>query len=98
DPLEVRQVDGQTTDLLASYTYNSQHQPLTVTDAAAQTTTYTYNSQGQILTVTSPPRAGISENRTTTYAYDTNGYLQTATGPATGATRSYTYDGYGRVR
>jgi len=45
-----------------------------------------------------PPRTGITENRTTTNAYDTNGYLQSITGPATGATTSYTYDGYGRTR
>ena len=48
--------------------------------------------------MTTPPRAGITENRTTTYVYDTNGYLQSVTGPATGATTSYTYDGYWRVR
>ncbi len=98
DLLETRQVNGQNTDLIASYSYNSQHQPLTVTDASGQTTTTTYNSAGQVLTVTTPPRAGITENRTTTYVYDTNGYLQTVTGPATGATTTYTYDGYGRIR
>ena len=98
DVQEVRQVNGQATDLVASYTYNALHEPLTVTDASGQTTTYTYNSAGQLLTVTTPPRAGITENRTTSYSYDTNGVLQTVTGPATGATTTYTYDGYGRVR
>jgi len=85
-------------DLLASYTYNAQHRKLTSTDAAGQTTTYTYNAQGQGLTVTTPPRAGITEERTTTYSYDTNGYLQSVTGPVTGAIRTQTYDGYGRIR
>jgi YD repeat-containing protein len=33
-------------------TWNSQHQPLTVTDAAGQTTTFTYNTAGQVLAVT----------------------------------------------
>jgi len=98
DLQEIRQVNGQNTELLRSFTYNTQHQPLTVTDAAGQTTTYTYNAAGQVLTITTPPRAGISENRTTTYTYDTNGYLQTVTGPVTGATTTYTYDGYGRIR
>lgn len=98
DLLEVRQINGQSTDLLQSFTYNSQHLPLTATDVAGQTTIYAYNTQGQLLTVTTPPRAGITENRTTTYAYDTNGYLQSVTGPAPGATTSYTYDGYGRAR
>lgn len=92
DLLEVRQTTGTANDLLASYTHNSQHEPLTVTDAARQTTTYTYNAQGQALTVTN------AKNETMTSAYDTRGYLQSVTGPVTGATTTYTYDGLGRVR
>jgi RHS repeat-associated protein len=98
DLLQVKQKNGGSYDVLASYTYNAQHLPLTSTDAAAKTTTYTYNAQGQLVTTETPPRAGITENRTTIYAYDTNGYLQSVTGPAAGATTSLTYDGYGRVR
>jgi YD repeat-containing protein len=30
--------------------------------------------------------------------YDTAGYLQSVTGPVTGATTTYSHDGYGRVR
>ncbi|MFH1009024.1 MAG: hypothetical protein V1800_16240, partial [Candidatus Latescibacterota bacterium] len=44
DLLEVRQTTGGTNDLLAQYTYNARHQPLTVKDAAGQTTSFTYNS------------------------------------------------------
>jgi RHS repeat-associated protein len=98
DLLEVRQVNGQETELLWSGTYNSQHLPLTVTDPSGQTWTNAYNSQGQLLTMTTPARAGINESRTTTYSYDSNGYLQSVTGPAAGATTSFTYDSYGRVR
>lgn len=98
DLLKVEQKNGANYELLESRTYNSQHRPLTVTDAAGQTTTATYNAQGQIATITTPPRAGITENRTTTFTYDPNGYLQSETGPATGATTNYTYDGYGRLR
>jgi len=98
DLLKIEQKNGAGYDLLESRTYDSQHRPLTVTDASGQTTTYTYNAQGQVLTVTTPSRLGITENRTTTYVYDTNGYVQGVTGPATGATTSYTYDGYGRTR
>jgi YD repeat-containing protein len=98
DLLQVKQKNGGSYDVIASYTYNAQHLPLTHTDAAGQTTTFTYNGQGQIATVTTPPRAGITENRTTTYTYDTNGYLQSIAGPIAGSTRTYTYDGYGRVR
>ncbi len=99
DLQEVRQVNGQSTDLLEMYTYNAQHLPLTITDAAGQTTTYTYNTAGQLLTVVTPPRGGLTlAQRTTTYSYDTNGYLQSVAGPLAGMTASYTYDGYGRVR
>jgi RHS repeat-associated protein len=98
DLLQVKQKNGGSYDVLASYTYNAQHLPLTHIDAGGQTTTFTYNAQGQIATVTTPPRAGITENRTTTYTYDTNGYLQSIAGPAAGSTRAYTYDAYGRVR
>jgi RHS repeat-associated protein len=98
DLLRVKQKIGANHELVQSFTYNSQHLPLTVTDAAGQTTTYTYNTQGQVLTVTTPARVGITENRTTTYSYDGNGYLQSMTGPTAGATTSYTYDSYGRIR
>lgn len=55
DLLEVRQVNGGTTDLLATYAnYTALHVPGTVTDAAGQTTPTTYNATGQPLTVTKP--------------------------------------------
>jgi YD repeat-containing protein len=93
-------VSGQTTDLLESRTYNSQHPPLTITDVSGQTTTLTYNGAGRPATVATPARAGISENRTTiySYSYNTNGHLQSVTRPATGAVTTYGYDAYGRVR
>jgi RHS repeat-associated protein len=92
DLLEVRQTTGSANDLLNAYTYNSQHEPLTSTDAARQNTTYVYNAQGQPLTVTN------AKNEPTTYAYDTSGYLQSVTGPVSGAVTTYGYDGFGRVR
>src|SRR5262249_22293427 len=80
-------------------TYNSQHEPLTITDAAGQTTTLTYNTAGQPLTLVTPPREGLTlAQRTTTHSYDSNGYLQSVTGPLSGAVVSFTYDGYGRVQ
>ncbi|HXF45446.1 MAG TPA: RHS repeat domain-containing protein, partial [Burkholderiaceae bacterium] len=40
-----------------------------------------------------------AKNETTTYTYDAvTGQLLTVTGPVTGATTTYAYDGYGRVR
>jgi RHS repeat-associated protein len=99
DLLKIEQKTGPTTyDTLASITYNTQHRPLTVIDAAGQTMTYTYNAAGQVLTMTTPPRAGITENRTTTYSYDAQGYLLRIDGPVGGALTIYTYDGHGRVR
>jgi RHS repeat-associated protein len=85
-------------DLTAGYTYNAQHQPLTVADAAGQITTYTYDAQGRVETVTTPPRAGITEERTTTYTYDpATGNVATVTAPGSVDT-SYTYDASGRLR
>jgi RHS repeat-associated protein len=86
---------GMAADKLASYTYNSLHEPLTVTDAAGQTTTNTYNTQGQMLT-RAVMRSG--SNETTTWSYDSNGYLQGITGPLTSATTGFTYDAFGRVQ
>ncbi len=55
DLLKVEQKNGTGWDIVRTQTYNAQHQPLTVTDGANQTTTYTYNAAGQPATVTTPP-------------------------------------------
>jgi RHS repeat-associated protein len=95
DLTKVRQTTGGSNETLSQFTYNSQHRPLTATDAAGQVATFTYNSSGQVLTETRV-RNGASE--TTTWGYDANGYLMSVTGPLPGASVSFTYDGYGRVR
>jgi RHS repeat-associated protein len=100
DLLNVRQKNPESPggyDLLATYTYNSQHLPLSATGSSGHNTTFTYNADGQLATMTTPERAGITENRTTTYSYDEDGYLETVSEPATGATTSYTYDSCGRL-
>lgn len=52
----------------------------------------TYNAAGQPLTVTN------ALSQTTTFTYDSvTANLLTVTGPVSGATTTYTYDGYGRV-
>jgi RHS repeat-associated protein len=106
--LKVEQKNGANYDLLETRTYNSQQQPLTVTDASGQTTTYTYLPDGRLQTEVTPPRSGLTAaERTTTYAYYPDnaptgpGLLQTVTGPSTpqgSPVTSYTYDGYSRVR
>ena len=92
DLLEVRQQTGSDNDLLASFTYNTQHLPLTATDASGQKTRFTYNSKGQLTSICN------AKNEMTTMAYNPSGYLAGITGPVSGSTTSFTYDGYGRVR
>ena len=69
DLLETRQTYGSNDELMASYTYNSQHLPLTLTDAAGETSTFTYNSRGQPTLITDP----LGEQTRYTYDRDLNG-------------------------
>jgi YD repeat-containing protein len=94
DLLTVRNTTGGANDLLAQYTYNSQHKPLTVSDASGRTTTFTYNSAGQIQTLTN----ARNETMTFTYSSSQGGYLGTIMGPVSGSTTSFTYDALGRVQ
>lgn len=91
DLLEVRQITNGANELLAKYTYNSQHLPLTIKDAAGQITTNTYNAAGQLLTITN------AKNETTTLVYTPDGYLKTIKGAISGSVFKFKYDGYGRI-
>lgn len=91
DLLTVSQLASGATNLLASYTYNAQHLPLTSTDAAGSTTFFGYNAQGQLTAMTNALHQVVA------LTYDTNSYLMGIAGPL-GMTNSYTYDAYGRVR
>ncbi|HXG27937.1 MAG TPA: cysteine peptidase family C39 domain-containing protein, partial [Nevskiales bacterium] len=92
DLLRVRQqISASDTAIIASFTYNDQHLPLTATDAAGQTTHYAYNAAGQLTAETNP----LGE--VTRYEYDALGYLQRIVN-ANGVTAlGLTYDGYGRI-
>jgi len=94
DLLEIRQTHATYNELLFKAAYNSQHRPLTITDAAGQTSTFTYNPRGQPLTATDP------KGDTTTYTYDLNGYLIAGDGPLPGTNdmATATYDSFGRPR
>jgi RHS repeat-associated protein len=94
DLLEMRMTRAGKNELLFKATYNAQHQPLTTTDAAGQTTTNTYNARGQLLTTSNP------KGETTAYTYNTNGYLIAVDGPLPGTndTLTATYDTFGRTR
>lgn len=91
DVIAVRQQTANGSVTLASFTYNAQHRPLTVKDAAGNTTTYTYNAAGQVLTETEPL------NQTTTYTYDSLGYLLRIQNPNGTTREAYTYDAQGRI-
>jgi RHS repeat-associated protein len=93
DLLETRQTRAGQSELLRRTTYNTQHQPVTSTDAAGQTTAFTYNTHGQMATATD------ALGNTTTYQYDANRYLISLTGPLGAAdTTTWTYDFFGRVQ
>jgi len=92
DLLEVRQQTGGINELLASYSYNGQHLPLTATDASRQPTIFSYTTAGQIHTIEN------AKHEVSTYNYDSNGYLQNVTGALPGAITSFGYDGFGRLR
>jgi len=92
---------GAAADKVASYTYNSLHEPLTATDAAGQTTVYQYDSYGQIQSLQNP------KLEITTYGYGDGssdkpiGYLTSITSPVfdgNSAVTTFLYDSMNRVR
>ncbi len=91
DVLKVEQKNGAGFDTIAQYTYNAQHEPLTSTDAAGQTTQYAYNGAGQLILLTDPL------GHTTQYVYDANGYLTQIVDANGKVAAAFTYDALGRV-
>ena len=101
DLLEVRQTTAGTNELLRKRTYNTQHEPLSDTDAAGQTMFYVYDSYGQIL------NRRNAKNETTTFGYGDGtaghpvGYLTSISSPPfnnVSAVTTLTYDSANRVR
>jgi RHS repeat-associated protein len=88
DLLEVR---GANNELIASYTYNAQHLPVTSKDAAGQTTKVSYNAYGQVIGITN------ALNQVTSLTYDSGGRLITIVGPTNTATTTFGYDSFDRV-
>lgn len=94
DLLTVKQVNalgGE--DLLATFTWNSQHLPVTITDSSGGVTTFAYNARGQLTSLTN------ALGQTASYVYDAQGHLLTADGPlpGTGDRSTLTYDAVGRT-
>lgn len=81
-------------DLLTSFSWNSQHLPVTITDASGAVTSFTYNARGQLTSVTN------ALGQTSTYAYDALGHLLNVDGPlaGTGDRSTFTYDAVGRTQ
>lgn len=92
DLTEVRIANGANNDLIASFTYNSQHLPLTATDAAGQVTHFAYNSYGQIAGVTN------ALGQSTTLYYNNLGLVTNVIAALSGATNGFTYDATNRIR
>jgi len=92
DLTAVRVVNGAGNDLIASFTYNSKHLPLTVTDASGQVTHFAYNSHGQMTGVTN------ALGQSTTIYYNDSGLVTNIIGSVSGTTNGFTYDATNRVR
>jgi RHS repeat-associated protein len=87
--IDLLQVIGPQGELLAGYSYDTNHHVLTATNAAGDVTSYTYDTQGRLGTVHTP--AGL----TTQYNYFPDGpysnWVQQAVDIEIGRTNSYTY-------
>lgn len=104
DLTQTYQVVAGANQLLASYTYNSAHLPLTAVDASGKTSSFGYNSSGQLIAATNALLETLTLNYNATN-YLTNvvrGKLTPVHGNtysyAPLSTNSFTYDGYGRLR
>lgn len=91
DLLRVKQKNGAGYDLLAEFTYDDRHRPLTYRDASGAITTFTWNAAGQLVAA----RNALGE--TTRYEYDSQGYLVRVVNPLGRIQASFTYDRFGRI-
>jgi RHS repeat-associated protein len=92
DMTTIRVANGANNDLIASFTYNSKHLPLTATDASGQVTHLAYNAYGQITGMTN------ALNQSATVYYNNIGLATNIIGPVAGVTNGITYDATNRVR
>ena len=91
DLTKIQQVVGSGVQTTASYTYNTQHRPITYTDAAGQLTQYVYNAAGELTQLSLP--TGLVWK----FVYDGFGRLTTITNPNGKTQASYVYDMFDRV-
>ena len=81
--------NGETDDVVTTYTYNTNRKLTSVTDALGVTTSYTYDSRGNLLTES-------TGGAVTTYTYDTADRRTSVTN-ALSQTTTYTYDNLDRL-
>jgi RHS repeat-associated protein len=91
DLLRVKQKNGAGYDVLAEFTYNGQHRPLTYRDAGNAVTAFTWNGAGQLVSVTD------ALQHTTSYEYDPQGYLSRIVNALNRTQARFTYDAAGRI-
>lgn len=90
--LDVTSITNARNETEFSATYNAQHQPTSVTDAANNTTTFTYTTWGAPQSVTD------AENHVTVYNYDITSKRLTSISRDGSVLGSFTYDSIGRTR
>jgi RHS repeat-associated protein len=91
DLMRLKRKNGAGYDVLAEFTYNRQHRPLTYKNAGGAVTQFTWNTAGQLLSVTD------ALNHAVGYEYDAQGYLQRIVNPLLRTQASLTYDPAGRI-
>ncbi len=91
DLLEVRNTTNGGNDLLAKYTYNGLHRPITAFGPNGLSTVLTYNGWGQVTSIKN------TKNEATQFLYDLSGYLKEIDGAIPGTQTLFTYDAVGRL-
>jgi len=97
DLVNVKQKEGANWATLAQFSYNDQHLPTQIIDAAGQTTTMGYNAYGQLSAVTNALGQVTLFNYDYTSTDARRGTLTSVVGPGSATLMSYAYDGFGRV-
>lgn len=87
--------DG-TTQVVATYQYDTRGRVTSQTTATGAQTTYAYDTQGTLQTITAPANNDAGVRPVTTYGYDSSGRVTSVTDPL-GKVTNYTYDNAGRV-
>ncbi|MGH8550819.1 MAG: polymorphic toxin type 10 domain-containing protein [Methylococcales bacterium] len=91
DLLRVKQKNGASYEVLAEFTCNGRHRPLTYQDGGGAVTGFAWNGAGQLLSVTD------ALDHTTAYEYDAQGYLLRIVNALGHIRASFSYDSAGRI-